>query len=174
MIQNLKRSLRLSLCWTAGGAIVLAAAALYAQVRYGSPRALPILMRGDALLVAPPRVDLGKLKFGDQRDVALKVKNVGDREICITGVRTSCTCVSASQLPLTLAAAGEGEVRLKIRASATVSDYRQTATLYVSGQASGEVPVTIISEIDPASFPRLEARVATAVAPERAAGKPRS
>jgi hypothetical protein len=174
MTQAFKRSLRTSISWIAGGAVVVALAAFYAQVRYGSPRALPILLRGDGLLVTPPHVDLGELNFGDERDVTLRVKNVSDREICVTGLRTTCTCVSASDLPLALAPGAEGEVALAIRATALFSNYRQTATLYVSGQASGEVPVTIESEIGSASMPESERTGASGVAPSGMASEPPS
>jgi hypothetical protein len=127
-----------------------------------------------ALWLAARPADLGELNFGDERDVTLRVKNVSDREICVTGLRTTCTCVSASDLPLALAPGAEGEVALAIRATALFSNYRQTATLYVSGQASGEVPVTIESEIGSASMPESERTGASGVAPSGMASEPPS
>lgn len=147
MIQTLKRSLRLSLCWTAGGAAVLAAAALYAQVRYGSPRAPLILLQGDALLVTPPKIDLGELDGGEARKVTLLLRNLGTTPIDVVGCRTSCTCIVTSGVPFTLCAGEQREVAFSIRALGRTAKTRQAATIYVGGQCSGEVSVPIFMKI---------------------------
>lgn len=117
-----------------------------------------ILLNEDALLVTPAKLDLGKLRVGEERRVAIDLRNIrssGSPPITIAGFRTTCTCVSASGVPLILSEGESGQVVITIRAQGRANRVPQRVLLYVSGQRSGEVSVTASFEIDPVPPSRL-------------------
>lgn len=129
--------------WLIAAALLVALIAAYGQWRYGSVKAPFTLLRGDSLFVVSVAVVRPDAQNLNERDIVLVLKNIGTGTISVTGYRSTCTCVALSGLPATLLPNGEKELTLRIRGIGNLGPSSYKAVLYVTGQTTSEVSVSV-------------------------------
>jgi hypothetical protein len=91
-----------------------------ASYRFGSVTAALARLRGDAVVVVPTSLDAGEGALGEVRTVLVRLVNLTDHPIPITGSWPSCGCILLDEPPFTLPA---GESR-KLRVMVLFSPFR--------------------------------------------------
>jgi hypothetical protein len=104
----------------AGALSILLVVAGVASYRFGSVTAALARLRGDAVVVVPTSLDAGEGALGEVRTVLVRLVNLTDHPIPITGSWPSCGCILLDEPPFTLPA---GESR-KLRVMVLFSPFR--------------------------------------------------
>lgn len=87
--------------------------------------------------------DFGSLYEGDVADHTFKCRNVGDKELSISKVESSCSCVIVSAYSQTIPAGGEGDIQILLDTSGQLGNLVRSLTITSDDPISPNVQVDI-------------------------------
>ena len=127
-----------------GGAFLLLAlsfGALY--LMSGDARVGWAYLRGDALIVSPASIDLGRIPPAERQDFEISVKNIASRPIKIVGASSTCTCLAIDGLPKTIAAGQSVTLKARVVAPRDKPEFAQVLTYYTDSPESPKLAVRV-------------------------------
>ncbi len=127
-----------------GGAFLLLAltfGALY--LKFGDTRVAWAYLRGDALVVFPASVDLGRIPPAERQDFEISVKNIASRPITIIGASSTCTCLATDGLPKTIDAGQSVTLKARVVAPRDKPEFAQVLTYYTDSPESPKLAVRV-------------------------------
>ena len=127
-----------------GGAFLLLALSfgalyfLFGDVRVGWAH-----LRGDALIVSPASIDLGRIPPAERQDFKISVKNIASRPIKIVGASSTCTCIASDGLPKTIEAGQSLTLDVRVVAPRHKPEFSQVLTYYTDSPESPKLAVPV-------------------------------
>jgi Protein of unknown function (DUF1573) len=97
---------------------------------FGSPSYSLAYIGGQRVAASPSVYDLGTGREGETRRAVFNVRNLGARPVVITGMQTSCTCITAGSFPISLDPGTAEDIAFSVRFSAEGTALSQPIILY--------------------------------------------
>ncbi len=122
---------------------------------------LLVLGRSEIEAAAPkiqvdePVYDFGTIKPGEKVSHVFQFKNVGDGELVITDVKTSCGCTAAMTSSKTLEPGAEGTLQVNFDSKGRKGHQAKTATIHSNDSDQPTITVRITGEISVGDEPRI-------------------
>jgi hypothetical protein len=145
-------NLRRLLLTAAGAGGILAVLIGGLTLAYGSPGEGLVHLRGEALTLDPPVIDLGEVQAADVRSIPIRLVNHTDRPVGVVGGTADCTCVAWEDLPVVVPPRGDQSLRIRVVFRGSPRAVRHFFTLFTDDPAQphvfGEVGGQVVSNSD--------------------------
>jgi hypothetical protein len=93
-------------------------------------------LRGEDLAASPAVVDLGEFAPDDSKQIAVHILNMSPAAVTLTGIHTSCSCVTADQLPAVVESHHEYLLNLVIHSSREAGRFVREAVVYSNSKVT--------------------------------------
>lgn len=99
--------------------------------------------------------DFGTIKEGDRVSHVFQFKNVGDGELVITDVKTSCGCTAAMTSSKTLGPGAQGTLKVNFDSKGRKGRQTKTATIHSNDPVQPAVVVRLTGNISVSDAPQI-------------------
>jgi hypothetical protein len=126
------------------GATCLAAlGSTYGWLRYGSPRSVLSVLRGEPLVFEFASLDVHEGNLGDTKDVTAKVTNLSNSPIKLVGSTVSCPCLNVGGLPLELPAGKSHDLTIHVTYFGD-GDFTRQIVYFTDCPSQPYLPLTLV------------------------------
>jgi Protein of unknown function (DUF1573) len=98
---------------------------------------------GKGVVVSPSDLPFGNVPEGSQITKSLRIFNISNRSITITGGTADCSCVATTDLPLVISPSGYQDISVSFRAPETSGLFRREAYLWTDVEDQQVITVVL-------------------------------
>lgn len=120
---------------------------------YGSVARAILAVRGEPILVANGRCNVGRITSNTEFHVVFELANLYKVPTTIVGLSTSCDCITTSSIPLALAPRAMTPIRFKVEAPSRPGSFSRAVRLYTDRRLQPEIILILEGVVIPARRP---------------------